>query len=198
MGMFNAINDASLWGNQYQGRGGMMNKGKFIYHNIGHSYDDPQLDDVRGIQEIRYGIQMALPAFQSEIEAYGLSPNEFKEQLFKTGIHESNEGVDNRQITSDGKADGKGRGWWMIEADTAMYLLQGGGSKLSDKYIGDDANAVLRQYGLNRKDLHQLGKNDPGLLGDIIQSRPAVGALFAGAKYISKIRNSDELKDKLR
>ena len=194
--MFNAIQDANYWSNSYQGRGGLMNKGRFLWHNLGESHDDPSEDDNEGIRRIRAGIDAALPAFNTEISKFNLSRDQLKEQLFKTAIHESKNGTLNRQITSDGQADGRGRGYWMIEASTAMDLLQGGAKRRSSRYLGEDADKILKEYGLSAETLHDLGKGDLSALGRTIQNNPVLGAIFAGAKYMQRLRgNEDVLRD---
>lgn len=186
-GFFTNLLQSDLWGKYYQSEDDVKKKTDFILDNIGHSRHDI-LNEPPSLLGATLGIEEAITAFGPEIKKTGYTEDEFKDLLFSTVVHESGEGKHRRQRTGRDipmlQATGKARGLFMVEPSTAKDLITADGTRLSKRYFGKKADKILVRRGLSTQKLFNM---DLKTLGDTIQQDATVGALFATAKYLSKL-----------
>lgn len=172
--------DDKVWGEHYQGQSDTAKMEKFR----------KSVKDYKGKPEYRKiekYVKNVYPIFSGDLQNIGISKDEAIELMSNIGVHESEGGRYNRQLTSSTdpktgkkttKADGKGRGFWMVEVETAKDLL-----KNSRAYFGPKFKKTIG-------DPNKLEAMSDTQLGRWLQV-PKNSAAFGFVKIISSIKEKE-------
>lgn len=120
--------------------------------------------------EIRTAIDKSMPAFAGELQSRGFAPNEMKELLYQTALHESMGGRYNKQI------NGPARSAWQVEPNTAYDNIQNYGHAMGKDYE--------KAVGYSREQLQGMSKDQ---VATLLETDPAFAASQAGLWYLRKM-----------
>ena len=171
--MHEPSSEAKVWGELYQTESNPEKMYDFDYVN-----KPGRASDHKGIRD---AIDMIMPAFEGDLDTNWMSPEGFKDLLYKTARHESyNRMSPNNPYTR--QKSGPARSWWQVEPETARDIVtakrEDGSLVPSQRGWGPKMQSIT---GISADSLFNMTDDE---LGSLLEESPIVGAAFAASKYL--------------